>query len=178
MLFLWAVLYVSARRHICTYCKKQVTFVTFYKVTNFYVRWHGSKYIEFHEKSLPMNLSQATSASLLPRRRGRKRSVSPIPLPHLFRRNVTWNYSLDHRSPKYPRPPPLSRPPWYFREYSGDIVPPPVKNSGMPLGEKYFLRQNFVEDKIYKIENYPKTRKIILASYFSLGHTGCWGESV
>ena len=29
--------------------------------------------------------------------------------------------------------------------------------------------------KYLKIEKFPKTRKIILASDFSLGNTGCWG---
>ena len=138
MFFFCAVLSVSASEHICTYYKKQVTVVTLYEVPTFYLRWHGSKYLEFHENSLPMNLPQATIASLVPRRRGKNINVSPLPLPHLFHRNAIRN--LYQRRPKRPRPPPLLRPPRCCWEYSRDIISPLGKSSGTTLGDTYIWR--------------------------------------
>ena len=121
--------------------EEQVTFVTLYKVCTFYARGHGSKYLEFHENSLPMNLSQATRASLLPRRRRRKRSVSPLPLHHLFCRNATYTSPLDQRMPKRQQPPHLPRPPWYRQEDSRISYPPGKKFSYAARGYIYPTRK-------------------------------------
>ena len=69
--------------------KEQVTCVTRYEVLTLHIWYHCSKNLEFHKNSQPMNISQATSASLLPKRRKMKRSVSPLPISHLFCRNAT-----------------------------------------------------------------------------------------
>ena len=120
---------------------KKVTFVTLSKVPTLYLQWHGSKYIDFHENSLLMNLSQARSASLLPRKNVRKRSVSPLPLPlpfpHMFYFNATWTSSIYQRRPKLPRPMPLPWPSQYHREDIGDIISLPGKSSCMLLGDTY-----------------------------------------
>ena len=41
---------------------KRLTLVTRNQVLTLHVRYHCSKYLEFHKNSLPMNLSQATNA--------------------------------------------------------------------------------------------------------------------